>query len=65
MMSVPSIIIDEYGKEIYKSYLDDQSVFFINKKEADFENNFFELLDNLKKRTSNDVNQKIINPLTF
>ena len=65
MMAVPSIIIDKYGKEIYQNYLDNETVFYCDKEEDGFENQFFKILDRLESSNVERNPQVVVNPLTF
>ena len=63
MMGIPSVIIDSVGKEIYKDYIDNELVFYLDQDEIDFKDNFFKLSGKIKSPVSVISRNSIVNPI--
>lgn len=63
MMGVPSIIINNIGKEIYMNYIDNDLVFYLNQKDSSFNEKFIELSKNFEKKNTAIIQRNIVNPI--
>lgn len=63
MMGLPTVVINRLGSEIYKQYIDDSLVFYLDKESNEFINKFNCLVEKLKKNNANINNESIFNPL--
>ena len=62
MTGIPSIIINNVGKEIYEDYIDNELVFYLDQKSSIFEMDFFKLYNNFKENKYNVEPRPIVNP---
>ena len=64
-LEVPTILIDPVGNDMFKNYIDEKFVYFLNPKS----NNFFQKVEHILSKSilnrSNINESKIINPLYF
>lgn len=63
MSGVPSIIINNIGREMYKDYIDNDLVYYLNAKSDNFHDDFFKLYNNLKNNIPSSVENPIKNPI--
>jgi hypothetical protein len=62
MTGIPSIIINNVGREMYEDYIDNELVFYLDQKSNNFEIDFFKLYDNFKENIYNVEPRHIVNP---
>ena len=65
LMGIPSIVINKIGQEMFESYVDDQSIFYLSKTEENFETDFRTILKHAMDVKFDAVKGQIINPLSF
>ncbi|GEC73668.1 hypothetical protein SAMN05443543_108163 [Flavobacterium flevense] len=63
MMGIPSVIINRVGKEIYKDYIDNELVFYLNQDEIDFKDNFYKLIEKNDMTILVIARNSIVNPI--
>jgi hypothetical protein len=63
MMGIPSVIINTIGEEIFKDYIDNNLVYFLDQNSTSFAIDFLNLFKNLKDVKYNGENNVIINPI--
>ncbi len=63
MLNIPSLLIHESGKEIFRAYIDDKSVFYLNPNDPGFKDSFKNILDKLPKKIKEIEIHEIPNPL--
>lgn len=65
MMAIPSLIINKLGLEIYKQYLDEDLVFFIDFEKPEFVSKCQNLMENLENKEKIAPKLQVFNPLTY
>lgn len=65
MMGIPSLIMFSVGAEIFKDYIDNKSVYYLDHKNNNFEIDFFTLCDSLKNTNHDFLEKEIVNPLSI
>lgn len=63
MMGVPTVIINNIGNEMFKDYIDNNLVYYLDPKNDNFQNEFFKLLYNLKNNELTYEVSPIVNPI--
>lgn len=63
MMGIPSVILDLLGKEIYKDYIDNELIYFIDKNSDSFNSDFLDIYDQVKGKNYIFENKDLINPV--
>ncbi|NGY37454.1 hypothetical protein FQU23_007980 [Flavobacterium sp. XN-5] len=63
MMGVPSIIISSIGKQIYKEYIDNNLIYFIDQSSSSFNSQFSHLYNQIKGVIYTPENHNIVNPI--
>ncbi|MGG7033606.1 MAG: hypothetical protein ACI7YS_00225 [Flavobacterium sp.] len=63
MMGVPSVIINSVGKEIYKDYIDNELVFYLDQDEIHFKDSFYKLIEKNDMTTLVIARNSIVNPI--
>ncbi len=64
LMGVPTLIINNVGKEMFQDYIDDKLVFYCNEGEKDFEKKYLNLLKKFEKSKFEVFYSKVPNPIT-
>ncbi len=65
LMGIPSIVINEIGKEMFEEYIDSQSVFYLSKNDNEFEEGFSTILNQVFGLKLNTNRGGIVNPIHF
>jgi hypothetical protein len=63
MIGIPTILIHETGKQMFRNYIDDIMIFYLNQNDIEFENNFKIILKNLKNEKDDSRKLPVVNPL--
>lgn len=63
MMGVPSVIINLLGKEIYKDYIDNDLIYFIDQNSDSFNSDFSDIYTQIKNRKYTFKNKEVVNPI--
>ncbi|GGW78727.1 hypothetical protein LY54_00325 [Salegentibacter mishustinae] len=63
MLNIPSLIIHESGKEIFRAYIDDNSVYYLNPDEAGFKESFFNIIKKLPEKNIEREIREVPKPL--
>ncbi|WP_081211267.1 hypothetical protein [Salegentibacter sediminis] len=63
MLNIPSLLIHESGEEIFRAYIDDKSVFYLNPAAPGFKESFKNILEKLPEKDSKREVFEIPNPL--
>lgn len=62
LLGTPSIIINEFGKKIYQSYIDNKTVYYVNNKSSSFIDHFRNIINNHSSLSTSKRKITIINP---
>jgi hypothetical protein len=62
MTGIPSIIINNIGREIYEDYIDNNLVYYLDQKRNNFETDFFKLYTKFKESKYTVEARNIVNP---
>lgn len=65
MVGIPSLIMFSVGAELFKDYIDNESVYYLDYKNNNFERDFFILCDSLKNTNHDFLEKEIVNPLSI
>lgn len=65
ILNVPSVLLHKSGKEMFKGYIDDENVFFLDPYQNDFEVRFNEILNHSTSKSQKSVHRDVVNPLHF
>ena len=63
MLNIPSIIIHESGKDIFRTYIDDKQVFYLNPYDPDFKERFKHIIGYKIQKNEAAIFRPILNPL--
>ncbi len=63
MLNMPSLLIHESGKEIFRAYIDEKLVFYLNPDESGFKEAFKNILEKLPEKNRERELREIPNPL--
>jgi hypothetical protein len=63
MTGIPSIIVNNVGREIYEDYIDNDLVYYLDQKSNNFQADFFKLCTHLKENKYTVEARNIVNPI--
>ncbi len=65
MMGVPTVLVHKVGLEMFNSYIDDKTVYYMDQKDESFESKFQDLVKKVERNNTNLSYREIINPLNI
>lgn len=61
-LGIPTLLINEVGMEMFKEYLYDKKVYYLNQNDQDFEQKSKKLIEKLKKINYKEYDLEVFNP---